>query len=734
MRENPKLEGPGYAPRVWQNPVMKSAFQRIWRICAVAAGVGFFAILVSGRTVAQSVATPSFTDAQATQGKTVYDRSCQSCHGANLDDGEFGPPLKGVEFRLRWGAKPIDGLFAEMMRMPPAAPGSLGEEAYTQVLAFLARENGVLPGTRALSGEPAALRAVALPAAIGGPSGGLTTGVPIPPAPARANPLDRLTPVTDAMLSAPADGEWLTWRRSFDSQGFSPLTQVTRENVGELRLAWSWALPNGPNEVTPLVHDGVMFVHAYGDKVQALDAATGDLLWQYSHRLPRGQAPSVKRAIALYGTRLYVPTSDTHIVALDAKTGTVVWDEPIADAKAGYGLTGGPLVANGKVMVGTTGRAPGGNFIVALDAETGKRAWRMNTIAQPGTDGGTSWNGLPVEKRNGASVWVPGSYDRVLNLAFFGPAQTYDTGPLRNRSDEANVTNDGLFTDSTLAINVDTGRLVWFFQHQPNDQWDLDWAFERHILPLRVGSTIRPVVVTGGKQAIFDVMEADTGKYVFSMDLGLQNVVTAIDPRTGGKVIDERLVPGDGETKFVCPHAGGAKSWLRSSYNPRTRILYVSLVESCMDLTPVAPGGRGSLSTGVRWSLRPRPNSDGLYGRIQAINLETRKTVWTDRQRAPMTTGTLATAGGLVFAGALDRRFAAYDEATGTTLWSTRLGDVPSNAPISYTVNGRQYVAMVVGNGGAQAATFPALVPEIRNPPDRGASVWVFALPERRGR
>jgi alcohol dehydrogenase (cytochrome c) len=713
---------------------MRIAASRVWLALIAAVCSGTAAFFLSGSLIAQSLATPSFTDAQATQGKAAYDRTCVTCHGPNLDDGEFAPPLKGVEFRIRWGAKPLDGLFAELTRMPPAAPNSLGEDTYVQLMAFLARENGVLPGTRALSGETATLRGIALPAAIGGPSGGLTIGVPIPPAPSRSNPLDRLTPVTDLMLSAPADSEWLTWRRSFDAQGFSPLTEVTRENVGELRLTWSWALPNGPNEVTPLVHDGVMFVHAYGDKVQALDAATGDLLWQYSHRLPRDRAPTVKRAIAIYGTRLYVPTSDAHIVALDAKTGRVAWDEAIADAKAGYGLTGGPLVANGKVMVGTTGRAPGGNFIVALDAETGKRAWRINTIAQPGENGGNSWNGLPLEKRNGASVWVPGSYDRVLNLAFFGPAQTYDTGPLRNRSDEANVTNDGLFTDSTLAINVDTGRLVWFFQHQPNDQWDLDWAFERHILPLQVGGTTRPVVVTGGKQAIFDVMEADTGKYVFSMDLGLQNVVTSIDPRTGGKVIDERLVPGDGATKFVCPHAGGAKSWLPSSYNPRTKMLFVSLVESCMDLTPVAAGGRGSLSTGVRWSLRPRPNSDGLYGRIQAINLETRKTAWTSRQRAPMTTGTLATAGGVVFAGALDRTFAAYDETSGARLWQTRLGDVPSNAPISYTVNGRQYIAMVVGNGGAQAATFPALVPEIRNPPDRGASVWVFALPERQGR
>ncbi|HLG56180.1 MAG TPA: PQQ-binding-like beta-propeller repeat protein [Vicinamibacterales bacterium] len=703
---------------------------RVWLLALAALGCGVATFLSSRPLDAQGLATPSFTDAQATAGKAAFDRNCASCHGANLDDGEFGPPLKGVEFRIRWGAKPLDGLFAALSSMPPAAPDTLGDRTYVNLLAFFARENGVTVGTRELSGEPAALKASALPAAVGGPSGGLTIGVALPPSPSRANPLDRLTPVTDAMLSAPADGEWLTWRRSFDAQGFSPLNQVTRDNVGELRLVWSWALPNGPNEVTPLVHDGVMFVHAYGDKVQAIDAATGDLLWQYSRRLPKDQAPSVKRGIAIYGTRLFVPTSDTHIVALDAKTGSVLWDQAIADAKAGYGLTGGPLVANGKVMVGTTGRAPGGNFIVALDAATGRPAWRMNTIARPGEYGGNSWNGLPLDKRNGASVWVPGSYDRALNLAFFGPAQTYDTGPLRNRGDEG-VTNDGLYTDSTLAINVDTGRLVWFFQHQPNDQWDYDWAFERHVVQLPVGGANKSVVVTGGKQAIFDAMEADTGKYLFSMDLGVQNVVKSIDPRTGDKVIDERLVPGDGETKFVCPHAGGAKSWLPSSYNPRTKILYVSLVESCMDLTPVAPGGRGSLSTGVRWSLRPRPNSDGLYGRIQAINLEKRQTVWTDRQRAPMTTGTLATAGGVVFAGALDRTFVAYDDATGARLWQTRLGDVPSNAPISYVVGGRQYIAMVVGNGGAQAATFPALVPEIRNPPDRGASVWVFALPER---
>ena len=318
-----------------------------------------------------------------------------------------------------------------------------------------------------------------------------------------------------------------------------------------------------------------------------------------------------------------------------------------------------------------------------------------------------------------------------MNLAFFGPAQTYDTGPLRNLVDQPGVTNDGLYTDSTVAINPDTGKLVWHFQHQPNDQWDLDWAFERQIVKLPVNGVTKTVVVTGGKQAIFDTLEADTGNYVSSFDLGLQNIVTSIDPKTGAKAVNPRLIPGDGEVKMICPHAGGGRSWIPTSYNPDTKVLFIPYVEACMDLTPVAPGGRGSLSTGVRWTLRPRPDSDGKYGRLEAINLETKNVVWVERERAPRTTGTLATAGGVVFAGSLDRVFAAYDDASGKQLWKTRLNDVPSSAPISYMVNGTQYVAMVVGNGGAQAATYPPLVPEIQNPPDHGAAIWVFELPGR---
>ena len=707
-------------------------------VCGGLAGLAIWwgASPLASQIEAQSLPTPlSYTAAQAEQGQSAYLEYCASCHGQTMDDGAFAPALKGVDFRQKWGARAADALFTfTSTSMPPDRPGALGDARYADLLAFILQENGSQAGTRELPADPEALKAMApdWPRAGGG---GLAPGVTIPPPPAGINPLDQLRPVTDAMLTKPPDGEWLLWRRTYDAFGFSPLKAINRSNVSELRVAWSWSLPNGPNEATPLVHDGVMFVHSYGDKVQALDAATGDLLWQYSRRLPKGVAPSVKRSISLFGTRLYVPTSDAHIVALDVKTGQVIWDQAVADSKAGYRMTGGPLVARGKVMIGTTGRAEGGNIIAALDAETGKEAWRFYTIARPDEHGGNSWNGLPLEKRNGGSVWIPGSYDPVQNLAFFAAGNTYDTGPLRTPVTQAGVTNDALYLDSTLAFNPDTGRLAWYFQHQANGQWDLDWAFERQVMQLPVKGDLHSVVVTAGKQMIFDIVETETGKYVSSVDLarelGLQNVVTGIDPKTGVKIVDAALIPGDGQTKTICPHVDGGRDWMPTSYDVATRILYIPWVEACMDLVPVARGERGNLSTGVRWTVRPRAGSDGKYGRLHAVNLETRKTIWSERQRAPVTSGVLATAGGLVFVGGLDRTFSAHDAVTGAQLWKTRLNDVPASVPISYSVNGHQYVATVVGPGASQSSAYTMLVPEIRNPPDHGATVWVFEVPAK---
>ena len=564
------------------------------------------------------------------------------------------------------------------------------------------------------------------------PGGPLTPGVELPRWPEQPSALNTATIVTDEMLANPSPNDWLSWRRTQDGLGFSPLAGIDKNNVAQLQLAWSLALPPGPNTATPLVHDGVIYVHSFGDHVQALDAATGDELWHYARSLPSTVRPTVKRNMALYADKIYFGTSDVHVVALDAKTGAVVWDTPITEAGSGFGLSGGPLVARGKVMQGVNGQAPGGAYVVALDAQSGAEAWRFYTIARPGEPGGNSWNGLPLEQRTGGSVWTAGSYDAERNLAFFGPAPTYDTGPLRDATAERGVTNEALYTNATIALNPDTGALVWHFQHVPNDQWDFDWAFERQLLKLRIDGRERSVLVTAGKEAVYDALDLDDGgRYLFSVDLGLQNFITRIDPRTGAKTIDPKLVPSRESPIVVCPHAGGAKSWVPASINPSTKVLFVPLVESCMDLTPVPQDQRGSLSTGVRWTIRPRQDSDGRYGRIQAIDLTTRNTLWTERQRAPQTTGVLATAGGLVFAGALDRWLTAYDDATGRTLWRVKLSDVPSSAPISYAVDGKQYVAMTVGHGSAHALTFPMLTPEIDLPVVRSATLWVFALPGR---
>jgi PQQ-dependent dehydrogenase (methanol/ethanol family) len=474
----------------------------------------------------------------------------------------------------------------------------------------------------------------------------------------------------------------------------------------------------------------VIFVHSYNDNVQAFDAVTGNELWHYSRRLPEGTRGSTKRNIALYGNKVFFGTSDLHVVALDMKTGNVVWDSAVANAGERWNLTGGPLVAKGKVMQGIGGQGRGGAYITARDSETGKEAWRFYTVARPDEPGGNTWNGLPLENRSGGSVWTAGSYDPDLNLAFFGPAPSYDTGPLRNPVNQPGITNDALYTDATIAINPDTGKLVWHYQHVPNDQWDLDWAFERQIirLPGTAGET-RKLVITAGKPGIYDALEAGTGKYVFSFDMGLQNIITSINAETGAKTIDEKLVPGDGQPVVVCPHAVGGRNWIPGAYNPDTKMLFVPAVETCMNMSPVEQGARGFLSTGIRVSVIPRPESDGRYGRLQAINLETRKTVWNERQRAPQTTGVLATAGGVLFAGALDRWFTAYNDTDGKALWRIRLNDVPNSAPITYLANDKQYVAVVVGYGGVQPSTFAGLIPEISLPVARSSAIWVFELP-----
>jgi alcohol dehydrogenase (cytochrome c) len=694
----------------------------------------------------------NFTELQATRGLAAYTESCAACHGPHLNDGQFASPLKGAAFKAHWHDQSPEALRSLIVkRMPPASPGSLGSRTYADIEAYLLQENGEKAGTAELAASSAPVVSAAasehdsVPRTVGASLVDNQDAAYHAVMAARKILLDRLTPVSDAMLRDPAAADWLMWRGTYATLGYSPLDQINKSTVGNLGVAWTLALPPSANEAAPLVHDGVLFIEA-GNTVEAINATDGSILWQYVRALPdalHGGREARMKGLAIYEDKLYAPTADGHIVALDVKSGDLRWDRAVVTAEQGvhpgqfdgafFHISGGPLLVHGKVIVGVslgidTG---GGDFIAGLDAESGDEKWRFNTIARPDQPGGGSWNGAPVNERYGSGVWSIGSYDPGLNLVYFGTGNTYDVGTLlapRGRKGLSN--NAALYTDSTVALDADTGKLSWYYQHMNRDVWDLDWAFEQSLITLPVNGKLTKLVVTGGKSAIFDAVDRSDGKYEFSKDLGLQNLVASIDPRTGRKIIKPALEPQAGRIDVICPAATGARSWPATAFDPSSGYLFVPLLDNnCMDYSwverdpdKIAAGGMD-----VRLGARPKPGNDGNFGRIEAIDLKTKQVVWSKRQRAPVASSLLATAGGLVFSGARDRRFRAYDAASGRELWQVGLNASPSSSPATYGVDGVQYLVVVAGGGGAFDAGSRSLTPEIVDPA-AGTTLWVFKL------
>jgi len=697
-----------------------------------------------------------FTELQAARGAAAYGESCAACHGPNLDDGQFAAPLKGAKFKAHWHDQSPEALGSLIMkRMPPASPGSLGSKTYADIEAYLLQENGDRAGTTELAAPSAPPRGASMesPAASEHDSSPRVGAALVDNQDAKYRAamaarqilLRKLTPVSDTMLRDPPATDWLMWRGTYATLGYSPLDQVNARTVRNLGVAWSLALPVSANETAPLIHDGVLFIEG-ADTVEAIDAAEGNILWQYVRSLPEALhngRDARMRGLAIYEDKLYAPTADGHIVALDAKTGNLRWDHAVVSPEQGvhpgqfdgayFHISGGPLLVHGKVIVGVslgidTG---GGDFIVGLDAQSGEEKWRFNTIARPGQPGGDSWNGAPVNQRYGSGVWSIGSYDADLNLVYFGTGNTYDVGTLLvPRARKTLTNNDALYTDSTLALDPDSGKLTWFYQHMNRDVWDLDWAFEQSLITLPVDGKPTKLLVTGGKSAIFDAVNRIDGKYEFSKDLGLQNVVASIDPKTGKKIIKPAFEPRPGRVDVVCPASTGARSWPTTAIDPTSGTLFVPLLDNdCMDYSWVARDADKIAAGGldVRLGARPKPDNDGEFGRIEAIDLKTRQVLWSKRQRAPIASSLLASAGGLVFSGARDRRFRAYDAATGAVLWQSVLNASPSSSPATYSVDGVQYVVVVAGGGGAFDAGSRSLTPEIIDPA-AGTTLWVFKL------
>jgi alcohol dehydrogenase (cytochrome c) len=531
--------------------------------------------------------------------------------------------------------------------------------------------------------------------------------------------LDRITPVTADMLANPAAGDWLHWRRTYDGWAYSPLKQINRNNVRNLKVSWTLGMGGaGIMEFTPIVHDGIMFLWSFGEILQAVDAKNGTVLWQYTHRLPadyKDVTPpgfdffKTKRSLAIGDNKVILTTADMHILALDVKSGRVAWDVVTDDYHSGRTYPSGALVVRDKVIVGAgncspgtanSGKGyfpPGGCFITGHDLATGKQLWRFNTIARPDEAGGDTWNNIPADRRGGAAIWMTGQYDPELNLTFWG---TGNPSPWSNAA-RGTAEEKALYNNSTLALDPDTGKLVWFYQHLGPDAYDQDHAFERIVAPVEFQGRKIKAVLTVGKPGIFEAVEAATGKFLFARDPGGQNVVTAIDPVTGVKTLLPEPMPA-GVTR--CPANGGLRGFPAGAYSPDTQRYYLPVIDTCMG------------------KMGDRP------ARFLALDLRKQQFVLDIRSRLPQSSALVATGGGLVFAGTPDRYFRAYDDRTGKMLWqSPRMQDIPGAFPITYAVDGKQYVAMPVGNAGYTGLN---VAPELGRGRAVNTSVlWVWELP-----
>ena len=472
--------------------------------------------------------------------------------------------------------------------------------------------------------------------------------------------------VTEELLRNPSSGDWLSWRGTQAGWGYSALDQINSENVGQLQLIWSWAMDDtGAGEAAPLIHDGVMFLPGPRGVIQALNAANGDLIWEYrpgitptiegsnavalgpdqlgTAAMPTtafaGVGRGVQKNIAIFGDMIYAATENASIRAIDARSGLLVWETPVADPALGYYYTAGPIVANGTLVTGINGCERYKDdvcFITGHDPLTGEERWRTDTVARPGTPGGDTWGDLPLRFRAGSDAWIAGSYDPEANLVYWGTAQAKPWArAVRGTS------GDALYTNSTLALNPDTGEMVWYYQHLPGETHDMDEVFETVLVDVDGRQSLFKM----GKLAILWQLDRISGEIIKATDVGYQTIVN-VNPVTGAITYRDGLLPRIGEQIDMCPSTSGFKSWRAMAYSPQTSAMYIPITLNC-ELATFGPteqvlGGGG---TGpVRRINYPHPQSNGNLGELLVLDIPSGEVKWRYRSRAPINTAALTTA------------------------------------------------------------------------------------------
>lgn len=559
-------------------------------------------------------------------------------------------------------------------------------------------------------------------------------------------------PVTEAEMLNPDPADWLMINRTYDEQRYSPLDQINRDNVANLRLAWSRGLPRGTQETTPIVHDGVMYLVQPGAGILAVDAATGDQIWEYWRDIPRaavefvGEPESARtKSIAIYEDMIFYPAPDGFMVALGASDGELRWETQVFEPSTNTEHTGGVLVADGKVISNRTCFTREGCFIVAHDAMTGEEVWKFYTTAAPGTEDGESWGDVALEDRVASSWGLPGSYDPERKITYWGVANPKPYTRLSRHGGPDGTSRTApadLYSNTTVALDVETGELVWYYQHLPGDDWDADHLHERTLItttfepdsdsvkwinPNIARGEERDAVVAVGEAGGLWVLDRASGEFLWAFPFPYdvpEFHLSDIDVETGRTIINwDNVFKQDGDRALNCYH--NTRSLWSTAFDPTRSSLYVAFLDSCLDMTAnmAAPSGWGP-RTGVM-----RPGSDPeKYSSIAKIDLNTGRMDVIHSQPIPGNGSTLVTGGDLLFWGDLGRRFRAFDSDTGEILWEQIVGGVVQTSTITYAVDGRQYVAIFTGDG-ASATAGPARLANVQTV--RGHNeIYVFALPE----
>ena len=669
----------------------------------------------ASHAIAQTSRGP-FTDAQAQAGLAVYTSRCASCHEA----GGETVRLIGAGFTDIWRTRTTRDLYTRIKTtMPLSNPGSLSDADAASVAAYILKSNGAAAGPTALTpATDVAINAILAAQAAGNrgtdPYAGYVSLSGMPAATGITFPgtVAKYSPVTEEMLLNPPATDWLMHYQNYAGWSHSPLKQINTGNVRNLQLRWVWSLDDGERQqITPLVHDGVMFIStAINNKVQALNAATGDLIWENSLG-PRleNQVNATARAMVLYGNQLFYPASDATLYALDARTGKVNWKFKHTDF--GRDKIGGLMIADGKLIVGRgvcdEASLEDRCFIAAYDVKDGHQLWKFNTVAYTGEPGGNSWGDMTNGQRSGADAWIAGTYDPKLRLIYFGTGQA---------KAGKNGIGDKLFSNATIALDVDTGKLKWYNQSAPDEGLDLDEVYEK----ILVDAGPQKLLLTAGKKGILWKLDRTNGKFLDYVPMVFQNVFTSIDRKTGrGTYRADILHPEPGGSRPSCPAQSGGHNWPAASYVPEEDLIIFPLDQICVT------------SQGDMIGNYEAPASDGNMGRVSAYRVKDLKPVWTIQQRAPFLTSSMTTAGGVGFVGDWDRTFRAFDVKTGKTLWTTRLGTTAQGFPTTFMVDGEQFVAVPTGyNGGSPQVRPSSIFAFERNRPLVGHAVYVFALPK----